>query len=377
MGRNLGRNKSMYIVYPKRFVIKGVPKVNSDKADEDFYFVSCMKELLAFFKEDSLYDYNYLCSISGASFSFLWDRSNWNPLDDITALGCKWSEPIDRVFAAVGYEYEIIKNDNSKACKDMMISKIKYSLYIEKKPLLAWGVLNKEPICCIITGYDDSGETLIGWHYRQFSQGLCNEYDYGGYFRKTGWFCHTSQILLVGNRYNKPDFLEITKQTMQYGSNMILKEKNILGYFCGISAYDAWIEDMNDEIAFLDDINTLKLRTGCIYRTCEVAAEVYWNGMDFMKAISTWHDLMAEDALLAAADFVAQTDNMYKIWYLIGALQDESVRIKQLKEKEVRREIVSILEEAKRRDVMAAKNIQRGLKKIKIMKKKYYLKPEE
>lgn len=366
----------MHIIYPKRFVIKGVPKMNSDKADEDFYFVSCMKELLSFLKEDSLYDYNYLCSISGASFSFLWDTSNWNPLDDITALGCQWHEPIDRVFDAIGFEYEIINNDNSLECKNMMLKRMKYSLYIERKPVLAWGVLNEEPICCIITGYDDGGETVIGWHYRQFSQGLCNEYDYGGYFRKTGWFCHTCQILLVGNRCNKPDFLQITKQAMQYGSNMILKQKSILGYSCGINAYDAWIADMNDETAFPEDINTLKLRTGCIYRTCEVAAEVYWNGMDFMKAVSTWHDLMAEDALMAAADFVAQTDNMYKIWYLLGALQDEDVRVKKIERREVRKEIVSILENAKKRDIMAATNIQRGLKKIKIMKKMYYLKPE-
>lgn len=361
-------------IYPKRFVIKGVPKMNSEKADEDFYFIACMKELLVFLHEDPLYNYNYLCSVSGSSFAFLWDQGNWNPVEDITSFGGRWPEPISRVFNAIGFGYEIINKETTEECENIMKDKIKRSLCVENKPVLAWGVLNEEPICCIVTGYDDDGDTLIGWHYRQFSQGLCNEYDYGGYFRKTRWFDNTCQILLIGNRYNKPDFMKITEETMLYGSNIFLKQKNILGYHCGISAYDAWINDMKDESAFPKNINTIKLRSGCIIRTCELAAEVYWNGMDFMKAVSSWHDLMTEEALLAAADFVAQTDNMYKIWYLLGALQDENVRAEHLGKKEIREEIIQLLEAAKKRGIMAAKNIQRGIKKEKILKAtKYYL----
>ncbi len=366
----------MNTVYPKRHVIKGVQKMNSGKADEDFYFIACMKELLAFLKEDPMYDYNYLCSISGAAFTFLWDQGNWTPKEDITHFGCNWEYPVRRVFESVGYGYISLKNDGSESCKKENIRNIQESLYINNRPVLAWGVLNTEPICCMITGYDDWGETLIGWHYRQFSQGLCNEYDYGGYFRKTNWFANTSQILLITERKDKPNFMTVTEQTMREAHHLITKQTNIMGYCAGTAAYEGWIRDMkNNDFFERQSLESLKIKAGCIVRTCELAAEVYWNAMDFFKAVSTWHDLMAEYALLAAADFVAQTDIMYKIWYILGALKGETVHAEQLAKKEVRDEIINLLEKALFRSKQAAKHIQRGLKTIKVMKQQYYLNP--
>lgn len=362
-------------IFPKRYVIKGVSKMNSEKADEDFYFIACMKEILKYLNEDPIYDYNYLCSVSGAGFTFLWDKSNWNPIEDITHFGNTWPDPIEQIFNAVGYEYEFIVNNKTDECKQHMLDEIKKSLYIKNMPVLAWGVLNTEPIWCIITGYDDGGDYLIGWHYRQFSQGLCNEYDYGGYFRKNFWFQNTGQILLIKDRCNKPDFMKVTEQAIIHGYQLITNTPFIMGYSNGLTAYDSWIEDMGRDNEFESAvINRLKIRAGCITRTCELVAEVYWNGMDFLKSISTWNELMAEEALLAAADFAAQTDIMYKIWYLMGSTQGEEIHIKQLMKIEVRNEIRNLLYTAKNRNIMAVKNMQYGLKKVKVMKRQYYLK---
>ena len=65
-------------------------------------------------------------------------------------------------------------------------------------PVLAFGVVGPSD-CCIITGYDQGGDVLLGWStYQDIPEDHNIPHDVTGYFGKPGWHENIPGYILIG-----------------------------------------------------------------------------------------------------------------------------------------------------------------------------------
>lgn len=165
-------------------------------------------------------DYEYIMFTSGAAFHQTW-KDGWFPGNSSILTMCEDPfEPIHRGMNAVGHEYTIrmcsgVDNFGVKASArksayvtgapvDEATATAEIVSSIDKGiPVLAIGVIDV-PEWCIVAGYDDQGDTLLGWSYFQDNPQVRK--DPNGYFMKSGWFKDTQGYVLVGGKKAIPPY---------------------------------------------------------------------------------------------------------------------------------------------------------------------------
>ena len=102
--------------------------------------------------------YPYVMGTSGAAFRFTLNPGAWDPGNyGIRNISADPYEPMRRAIAAAGYAYTLCE----KASRQEETARIMDS--IERGvPVLAHPVVGPSD-CCIISGYDQNGEVLLGW----------------------------------------------------------------------------------------------------------------------------------------------------------------------------------------------------------------------
>jgi hypothetical protein len=67
-------------------------------------------------------------------------------------------------------------------------------------PVLAFGVVGPSD-CCVISGYDEAGEVLLGWStYQDIPDDHKIPHDPTGYFRKPNWHESLDGYMLIGEK---------------------------------------------------------------------------------------------------------------------------------------------------------------------------------
>ncbi len=191
---------------PARKVLHGIPRVGfftgGDQCPEDISFPSCLAAALRYMGEDYPwlqihehntdwrlnYAYAEIMAASGMAFSLLW-RDGWHQDNADLMFIADPCEVIRRTFEHVGYGYEIIQKQGRPDDEAIMRTRIKREVD-DGRPVLAFGVIGP-PDCCLITGYDDDGQVLIGWNFFQndpiFSAGRQDFEERGFDRRHTGY----------------------------------------------------------------------------------------------------------------------------------------------------------------------------------------------
>jgi len=111
--------------------------------------------------------YHYMMGTSGAAFRFTlnpgeWDFGNYG----IRNISTDPYEPIRRAIEATGYEYTLCQKAFEQEDTAAIMASIAKGI-----PVLAFGVVGPSD-CCIISGYDEGGEVLLGWStYRDATGG--------------------------------------------------------------------------------------------------------------------------------------------------------------------------------------------------------------
>lgn len=110
--------------------------------------------------------YTYLMGTTGAAFRLSW-RPGWH-LDnvEIMYMSDEPTAPSERAFEAVGRDYEFLLPQEDRDAKEYWRQRIVDSIYSLSRPVLAFGVVGL-PECCLVTGYDEGGQVLIGWSFFQ------------------------------------------------------------------------------------------------------------------------------------------------------------------------------------------------------------------
>lgn len=227
-------------------ILYGVPKIyfnrSVDGEEQNSPFPMCLQAVLNYLGQNL--SYAEIMAYSGAAFRQRWDSNGWNiAANDIRFTYGHHLQAFELAFQGVGRKVIISENNEQKKSinKDDATALIKSELDCGR-PVIALGVVGP-PEACIITGYRNNGETLLGWSLFQDFWGGC-EIDESGYFIKDNWWETTETIMSVGeeigNSTSVKEVLEnalmlmTTDEMPTYGGNDI--------FYGGQLAYETWAQ---------------------------------------------------------------------------------------------------------------------------------------
>ena len=376
----------------ERIVLDGVPRVgfyhemqrHADakmRCPEDVCFPSVVRACLEFLgdglgcRQVGVWNkdwrlgcaYAYLMGTTGAAFRLNW-RPGWHGDNVGTYLvSDDPSEIFRRGFASVGYGCEIVcKTQEGQNSEAFFRRKIVESIRDRGRPVIAHGVIGP-PEECIVAGYDEGGDVLVGWNFFQGSPD-CNagvEFEPNGMFRKRDWFKDTCSLVLIGDKRGQPDLGQVYREALAWALQVVRTPRRYGDRHNGLAAYDAWADHLlrDDEFA-ADDLAALRLRHEVHDDAIGTVAEGRWYASTFLaEAVHRLPGSMAEHLLAAASCYAAEHDLMWKAWAAVGGLGRDEAKVRKLAEPEVRRQIVPIIRQARDKDAEAANHIERALGK--------------
>ena len=377
----------------KRKILEGIPKIAFAPIHDGQYeltpFPSCLKACLEYLNQK--FPYYYLLSTSGAAFRLVWHSKRWEGGNvDIMFLDNNPLKPFFRAFEAVGYSTEIFLNRNYASDLDLDDTHLK-DRYIDEEamkrkilksidqgiPVIGLGVVGP-PEASIIAGYDNFGETLLGWSVFQdqfdpnsdldSQEGLLcppTGFDESGYYRKDDWYFDTLGIITIREK-NEINTAQIYQNTLKWIID-ILKTPMVNDFYAGLKAYDAYIEKMLDDNEFpSDDLKTLTERKMVHYDAMTMIYE-RGGGSLFLKDIAAHSDFKkVEEELIKAANLFQDTSEQMKEWWnIVGPIQsDEEKQVKIMADSEVRAKFVSIIRKCRDNDEKALDLLEQALKNL-------------
>lgn len=267
-------------------VLYGVPKVTYFSDPPQLTpFLSCLHACLTYAGQPIRYA--RLMAASGAAFRLMW---NTEYLDggnvDILVMRPDPMEPIARAFAAAGRSYTHVQRADTPSNHADMLTLIRQEIDAGR-PLIAFGVIGP-PEACVITGYQNMGESLLGWNFFQDFpewQGSLSV-DASGYFVRKDWYEHpmTLGMIAVGEPGPLPEERAALKTIVDFAIDVLHAQR--VGERAGsASAYDAWASMLEDDAQFSSQASLPQLleRTMCQMDAFTMVAEGRWCAEDFFE----------------------------------------------------------------------------------------------
>jgi AraC-like DNA-binding protein len=342
-------------------ILYGVPKVEY-KYGECTPFPSSLKACLNYMGQEI--SYSYLMAASGASFRLRWNTSCWDGGNvDIMCIYENPLEAFERSFKAAGRSFrilgrkpEITKNDFKAFIK---------SEIDEGRPVIALGIIGP-PEACIVTGYRDDGDTLLGWNFFQENPEFAKDVrlDESGYFICGSWWenPNTIGLMSVGEESGPGTAL---REILQNAAALLDKER-IGNYAGGQAAFDAWAKALSDESQFPKNavLPLLFERLMCQNDAMTMIGEGRSYAAFFMEWVGEQHEELKNECRKAAGLFREEFSAIAKMSELLdGWLQGEQ-QARKLAEPDVREKIVKLIMAAKQYDAGACELIKGIVLKI-------------
>lgn len=372
-----------------RVILEGVPRVNfyegGKRCPEDFTFPSSLRACLEYMGEGFGCDhvtvpqqpwqlcctYAYIMSACGYAFWLAW-KSGWHmDNNDFLHMSADPGEPIRHAFRAIGHKHEFIQKEAGRDNEAHFRERIMESIRDKGRPVLGFGVVGP-PECCIITGYEGDGSVLTGWSFFQnfpeYAAGTVGQLPTAPpapseYYRKLNWFKDTHGLIIIGEREELPPRPDLHREILRWGLQ-VARTPAVQGRHGGLAAYDAWAEHLMRDGDFpQEDRAVLRERHTVHDDAVGMVAEARWYASLYLPQIARQEAGMAEELLAAAACYAAEHDLMWKIWGLVGGIGREEAKALKLADAGVRRQIVSVIHQARDRDAQAAEHIERALAK--------------
>jgi hypothetical protein len=219
-----------------RAVIEGVRKLSWDTG-EMCEFASALVAALEVLGTDVAYP--FVVGTSGAAFRFTLEPGAWNFGNySIRNISADPYEPMRRALDATGHVYTIVEQGS----RDEDTARIVASLDAGA-PVLAYPVVGPSD-CCVITGYDEGGEVLLGWStYQNIPDDHDYPHDATGYFRKPGWHDNLQGYILIGEKQTPPPLRQIYLDALAWAVKL-LRTPAVNQYATGLEGLRVWAEEM-------------------------------------------------------------------------------------------------------------------------------------
>jgi AraC-like DNA-binding protein len=225
----------------KRNWIPGLMKVDwSDPQRQNEYVNSVVSALNALGER---VHYDKVCALSGSAFrtsfsmpsSQQWNHGNYHVVHTPIL--------INHTFRMLGFQVTHHVRGNYEVDRQLIVDSIDRGVPV----ITLEGVINCSD-ACVISGYDDDGNVLLGFNpFMDVDEDHQEEPDDTGYFRKSGWhdglFAQGSlgRILIIGEKQEKPSKEVTLQETLQLVRHLIADESLVPGQYNGLAAHRAFI----------------------------------------------------------------------------------------------------------------------------------------
>jgi|GEM_PF-3047543 len=346
---------------PARVVLEGVPRIGwgtGTAVGSVTTFPMSLWACMEFMGES--YPVEYVFATSGAAFRLFW-KPNWYA-DNV---GIEWTEDPRESYLhaleALGYESEYISKEEDRDNASYFRRRIIESIRDKGRPVIAQGVIGP-PEWCIIAGYDEYGEILMGWNYFQGGPGA--ELEPSGYFCKRNWFEDTHNLVIIGEKQELPPLGERYQETLQFATQ-IVRTPVTRDRPSGLAAYTAWAEALlRDEDFPAGDVAIARQHLQSHDENMNVVGEGRWCAWRFLRQAAEDMPAISDDLMEAAKCYEAEYMLMCQGWNLMGGLgsysQDQGVKFA---DPTIRRQISSLILQARGKDEEAVRHIERALER--------------
>jgi hypothetical protein len=375
------------ILIPDRMVLENVPRINfyegGPRCPEDICLSSVFRAITEYL-DDPDYgcikcpsrapnckvpcSYAFFVGVTGAGFFLSW-KDGWH--GDNTAafyLDADAAAMEKSAFKALGYSFEILMTDQL----EQFVPRIAGSLQ-RGMPVISYGIIGP-PESGLITGYDEGGDVIVGWNFFQnFEPNI--EKEPSGYYRKRDWAKDVQSLMIVGEKTTRPSLKDTYRAALEFGLKvaripMVRPEPDVTEWYKhrhnGLAAYTAWAEHLQRDDDFPDgDETVLQQRYQVHNDAVGAVAEARWYGSQFLIGMTSGGDDLIhrdaiEDLYHAAALFAGEHGLMWELWDLAGGISNPEAW-KQFADPAVRRKMVPIIQEARRKDDKAIDHLERVL----------------
>ncbi len=370
---------SAHMSNPDSSVLYGVPKVSYFSADHECTpFPSSLKACLGFMGQPVAY--HYLMAITGAAFRLLWNTGYWDGGNvDILGIRPDVTEPLRRAMDALGRDYTLlckpehdallaslrggiktVKTGDKPAFTDLLRREIDAG-----RPAVGFGIIGP-PEACVITGYRDGGETLLGWNFFQdmpeYASGI--EKEPCGYFVRRGWYEYpdTVAVLALGECKDGPsDKKPLLIDTLTYALE-IMETPKVHERASGYAAYDTWADALLDESEFAAGapLPMLMERLMCQADGATMIGERY-QAHRFMQEHAALFPQAKAELETTAQLFGEEARLALRMGEAIGGMRMGEKQAQALAKRETREKLAQLIRQAKELDMQAAAHMKQAL----------------
>ena len=368
---------------PERLVLEGVPRVGfypsmraagESRCPEDLPFPSCLRACLEYLGENLGCRhapprgpswglgcaYAHLLGTSGLAFSLTW-RPGWHEDNaDMRHMVGGRDAAVRRAIESAGYAHERVERE--QASEGEMRRLIFKSIARQRRPLIAFGVIGP-PEGCLVTGYGEGGDVLIGWSFFQGMPEFAGDlaFEETGQFRKRDWYQNTQGLVIIGDKRPRPSQKAVDRSALEWALEVMRTPVTCDDRRNGLAAYVAWADALLCDDDFCEKgEDPLRRRHRIHDDAVGAVAEARWYGSLFLARVAGDNDRMAPELYAAASCFAEEHRLMWQVWELVGGIGSEQMHIK-LSEPQVRRQIAPLILQARESDARAAEHIASAL----------------
>ena len=347
-------------------VLYGISKVEYG-ANGCTPYPMCVKNCANYLGQDIGIDFAMVST--GAAFRLTWDTTSWNggnvdvihTYDDPEEVYRLGIEALDREFQILARTTNscdvklnsTIKSDNKYDFINFIKAQIDRGY-----PCIALGIIGP-PEACIVTGYRENGEVLLGWNFFQDGSEFAPQvkFDDSGYFIANKWWenSETIAVISIGEIVKQPMYKKsIIENAIKVMSGRLDQKANKI-FAKGIMAYDAWKKAILNESEFPPNaiLPILAERLMCHGDAMDCLADGRHNAAVFMKKLAEEQPEFKDLCKYAEGQFAKVASNIWKMADILGGYARNEQQMHNFAKPEVRQQIAILIDECKISDSKA------------------------
>lgn len=299
---------------------------------------------------------NYTQAIveSGVAFRLVWDTACWDG-GNVDAV-FTYDDP-NKVFAcglrAMGRGLKMLSR-TPETKKEDFVAFIKGEIDAGN-PVIALGIIGP-PEACVIAGYRDGGETLMGWNvFQEYPENRAQvTFEENGYFITKDWWENPDTCALIATGTEK--IQPFTPGEVLQNAAEVLEGRMRDTCAKGILAYDAWKNALLCDRDFPKDavFPMLVERMMCHGDAMDCLSDGRHHAAKYMRDLAVKYPEQAEKLNAVAQEFESVSSILWKEMVpVLGGWERGERQVRRLAEPETRRFFAELIDRMKKHDERA------------------------
>lgn len=323
-------------------------------------FPICIKAVSEYLGDDV--SYPYIMAATGAAFRLVWNTACWDLSNvDIYHAFTESNAVYGLGAKALGREFSFLGRDENTT-KEEFLAFIKEHL-AEGYPCIALGIIGP-PEPCIVAGYGDDGESLLGWNFFQEDPEYAGNVTTAenGYFVSRSWWenTDTQAVMCIG----PVNAQEVPPQDILRQAVSALEGRMEYSYAKGIRAYDAWREMLLEDSHFASTVyDSLFSKLLVQNDATQCLMDGRNQGAKYLLELAAKQKERDNTKLeQAARHFQKVSADAEAMSHLIGDWSDMDAMLRHLADRKVREELAQLTLNAKAEDEAALQYLKEYLR---------------